>query len=129
MNKVYANKQVVISTDVTEQNFFGDERDLMELLGNLIDNACKYGSGKVSLKVSRDASTQHLLFEVEDNGLGIPKGKRDGVLSRGMRLDSQEAGQGIGLAVVVEIVARYNGEIQISDAQLGGARISVSFPA
>ena len=128
MNKVYANKQVVISTDVTEQNFFGDERDLMELLGNLIDNACKYGSGKVSLKVSRDASTQHLLFEVEDNGLGIPKGKRDGVLSRGMRLDSQEAGQGIGLAVVVEIVARYNGEIQISDAQLGGARISVSFP-
>ena len=128
MNKVYVNKQVVISTDVTEQNFFGDERDLMELLGNLIDNACKYGSGKVSLKVSRDAPTQHLLFEVEDNGLGIPKGKRDGVLSRGMRLDSQEAGQGIGLAVVVEIVARYNGEIQISDAQLGGARISVSFP-
>ena len=50
------------------------------------------------------------------------------MLSRGMRLDSQEAGQGIGLAVVVEIVARYNGEIQISDAQLGGARISVSFP-
>ena len=66
----------------------------MELLGNLIDNACKYGSGKVSLKVSRDAPTQHLLFEVEDNGLGIPKGKRDGVLSRGMRLDSQRSGAG-----------------------------------
>jgi two-component system sensor histidine kinase PhoQ len=70
-----------------------------------------------------------LHFEVEDNGPGIPEENREKVLSRGMRLDSHEKGQGIGLAVVVEIVARYNGNIEVGDAELGGARILVSFPA
>ena len=60
MNKVYADKQVVISTDLADHDFFGDERDLMELLGNLIDNACKYGDGKVLLKVRRDEPAQCL---------------------------------------------------------------------
>jgi len=128
MNKVYADKHVDIAFDVTDQEFFGDERDLMEMLGNLIDNACKYGAGRVQLNVSRDPSDQRLVFEVEDNGPGIPEEKREGVLSRGMRLDSHEAGQGIGLAVVVEIVARYNGTIEIKDSELGGSQISVSFP-
>lgn len=129
MNKVYADKQVDISILAGDEQFFGDERDLMELLGNLIDNACKYGDGQVRLSVGKDSEDQNLLFEIEDNGLGIPLAKREGVLSRGMRLDSQEAGQGIGLAVVVEIVARYNGTIDINDSELGGTRISVSFPA
>jgi two-component system sensor histidine kinase PhoQ len=128
MKKVYADKQIDISVVVGEEEFFGDERDLMELLGNLVDNACKYGDGQVQISVSRDSADQNLMFEIEDNGTGIPLEKREGVLSRGMRLDSQEAGQGIGLAVVVEIVARYNGTIKIKDAALGGTQISVSFP-
>ena len=128
MNKVYADKEVDISFEVGDEEFFGDERDLMELLGNLIDNACKYGDGKVRVYVGSDSSNQLLLFCIEDNGPGIPEENRERVLSRGMRLDSQEAGQGIGLAVVVEIVARYNGTIEINDAELGGTKIQVTFP-
>ena len=65
---------------------------------------------------------------VEDNGPGIPASDRARVLERGLRLDSREAGQGIGLAIVAEIVDRYNGQIVIRDSDLGGARVIVSIP-
>jgi two-component system sensor histidine kinase PhoQ len=65
---------------------------------------------------------------VEDNGPGIPESDRDVVLERGLRLDSREAGQGIGLAIVAEIVDRYHGRIVITNSMLGGARVIVSFP-
>lgn len=129
MKKVYADKQVDITVTAGEETFFGDERDLMELLGNLIDNGCKYGNGHVRVSVDNDAAVQKLRFNIEDDGPGIPLAKRQGVLSRGMRLDSQEAGQGIGLAVVVEIVARYNGKIDIGESNLGGASVTVELPA
>ena len=124
MNKVYPDRRVELVQQAC--TFFGDERDLMELLGNIVDNACKYGQTQVVIHVG-ESVTHGLLVVVEDDGPGIPLARRHEVLQRGARLDSRPVGQGIGLAVVTEITARYQGEIQISDSELGGAHISVQF--
>ena len=128
MEKVYSDKGVSIQLVPGEAQFFGDERDLMEMLGNLVDNACKYSVGLVRITVD-SGEDQRLQMVVEDDGPGIAAADRMKVLSRGARLDSREPGQGIGLAVVVEIVRRYNGHIDIGESALGGARVNVSMPA
>lgn len=128
MEKVYRDKGITIELDVDEAHFFGDERDLMELLGNIVDNACKYGRRKVRVEIRGAEERAAISIVVEDDGDGINKSDRHRVLSRGTRLDSRQAGQGIGLAVVVEIVARYGGDILISESSLGGAKLIVTLP-
>ena len=124
LGRVYQHKGVKIESSISAGAFTADERDIYELLGNLLDNACKYGHLKVALTV--ESKGRRLLIRVEDDGEGIHGLDQQRVLERGMRLDSQEAGQGIGLAVVAEIVERYNGTIKIEDSSLGGASIGVS---
>lgn len=125
IRKVYVDKHISLDTDIEPCEFPGDERDLMELVGNLLDNACKYGDGQVRLFAGiRDDA---VMIQVDDNGAGILPAARAQVLQRGIRLDTREAGQGIGLAVVAEIVSRYSGSILISDSPLGGARVTVTF--
>ena len=121
--RVYQDKGVVIDADIQAENFAGDERDLYELLGNLLDNACKYGGGRVGLAL-RDRA-ERLLIQVDDDGPGIAETDHEQVLRRGARLDTRESGQGIGLAVVAEIVDRYDGKIAIRQAALGGASLQV----
>ncbi len=125
LSKVYQAEQVDLSMVVGDETFYGDERDLMELLGNLLDNACKYGEGTVRLTVF---GGEALLLIVEDDGPGIPKERHGLIMERGTRIDSDTPGQGIGLAVVSEIVARYGGDVEIDDAELGGAKFTVTLP-
>ena len=124
LGKVYQDKEVEIDYQVNHAVFPGDERDLMEMLGNLLDNGCKYG--RRSVRVSElGGHSFHLI--IEDDGPGILEADRERVLERGTRLDAQVKGQGIGLAVVAEIVHRYRGEIDIGRSALGGTRISLQF--
>ncbi|MEE4276849.1 MAG: ATP-binding protein [Halieaceae bacterium] len=126
--KVYAARAIDIRVDVDpEARYRGDERDLMELLGNLLDNACKYAADRVRVRVSRDA-VQGLLILVEDDGEGVSPELRDALLSRGARADTRREGQGIGLAVVRELVADQGGELLIGDSELGGARVELRLP-
>lgn len=128
ISKVYRDKEMSFDIDVEQDaRFFGDERDLMELLGNVLDNACKYGAREVRLGIRPESDVLHIV--VEDDGRGIDVGSREAVLARGARLDSREAGQGIGLAVVAEIVDRYGGVIRIDQSSMGGARVSVQLAA
>ena len=127
LKQVYRYRNVNIETDAEPAVFAGDERDLMEMLGNLLDNACKYGHGEVRVVVRDDGRS--LDVQVEDNGPGIPAADHEQVMQRGIRLDVQEQGQGIGLAVVAEIVGRYRGQIDIGTASLGGARVRLRFNA
>ena len=108
----------------------GDERDIMEIVGNLLENAFKYSRGAVRVEVSSvEGGALKAQIVVEDDGPGIPRALRDEVVRRGKRLDEIEAGQGIGLAVVVELVALYNGSLDISDSRLlGGAKLTVLLP-
>ena len=130
LGRVYSQK--MINTDVMIEAglaFYGEQRDLLELAGNLLDNACKYGDGQVRLSaqaIDETDSRAGLSLEVEDNGPGIADDQREQLLQRGVRGDERVDGHGLGLAIVLEIVGAYNGEIAIGHSQLGGARVSVS---
>lgn len=123
LDKVYSDKAPDFRLVISEVAFPGDARDLMELLGNLMDNACKYGRGRV--RVSALRVDDRLKLVVEDDGDGISDQDRDNILQRGRRLDTQAPGQGIGLAVVAEIVARYRGSVSVEASDLGGAAFIV----
>lgn len=127
MKKVHAEKNLSIEMEVGEEFVFkGDKTDLMELLGNLMDNACKAANSKVLVYAKQTANS--ITIAVEDDGPGIAAHHRHALLYRGKRLDSYQDGQGIGMAVVSDLVAAYQGQLQIQDAALGGAHISVKFP-
>lgn len=103
----------------------GDERDLMEMLGNLLENAFKYTDSKILIRA--DSSTSISIY-LEDDGPGIPPEFREEVLNRGTRADQVQQGQGIGLAVVAELVELYHGSLSISESRWGGAEIRLDLP-
>lgn len=122
--KVYQEKGIVWEISMDEKvGFPGDEGDLMEVLGNLMDNAWKYAGTRV--RVSGEIYRQGMAVHVEDDGAGIPPVLARQVLKRGQRIDEQQPGQGIGLAVVEDIVTAYGGELKIGKSDLGGADVSV----
>lgn len=124
--KVYADKGMhMVRRCPPDTVFQGDERDLMEILGNVLDNAFKYGQSKVVIKLSEPA-TGELCITVEDDGPGIPPGQQVFVMQRGARADTLAAGEGIGLAIVKDIVSSYRGTVSIGGSELGGARVSLN---
>ncbi len=128
MDKVYVDKHLTLTHDIqhNELGFNGDITDLMEILGNVLDNACKAAVKQVKLSVLTNKSK--LLIHIEDDGPGIPKDKREQLLERGTRLDSYKEGQGIGMAVVADLVSAYQGQLEILQSDLGGAKLSLIFP-
>jgi two-component system sensor histidine kinase PhoQ len=128
MDKVYADKNLTLTHDIQQKRigFNGDITDLMEILGNVLDNACKAATRQVTLSVL--TSLSKLQINIEDDGPGIPKNKREQLLERGTRLDSYKEGQGIGMAVVADLVSAYQGQLEISKSSLGGAKLTVVFP-
>lgn len=118
---------VDIQLTIPEGTFFhGDSSDLMEIMGNLIENGCKYGKSK--LEVSAKPNEQGLYIRVEDDGPGIDVELRTEILKRGSRSDTVRLGQGLGLAVVTDILSSYGGELSISSSHLGGACFELVFP-
>ncbi len=112
-----------IDIEYPPQNIFkGDKADLYEILGNIIENACKFSRSKVRIR-DRDG-----IILIEDDGEGIPAAERAEVLERGTRLDRSKPGTGIGLAVAREIVALYDGEIALGSSALSGLEVSIRLP-
>ncbi|MEJ1354558.1 MAG: ATP-binding protein [Candidatus Sedimenticola sp. (ex Thyasira tokunagai)] len=129
LEKVYREKGIRSTTRLDEAAVFpGDEGDLMELLGNLLENAFKYGRSWVAVTVALSESEQRLEIDIWDDGAGIPPDQRQQVLHRGKRADQRLPGQGIGLSVADEIVRLYGGELRIEESVLGGAGIVVVIP-
>jgi two-component system sensor histidine kinase PhoQ len=127
LKKIYRDKGLSINLDVpADIAFIGDEEDLMELAGNLLDNACKYGDGTVT--VTAHLSDQLLTMQVDDNGPGITDTMRNSSMERGKRLDTAMPGQGIGLAVCADIACNYGGKLTIGHSPLGGARFELALP-
>ncbi|PTS86384.1 ATP-binding protein [Pseudomonas sp. HMWF032] len=104
-----------------------DREDLLELLGNLLDNACKWADSQVQLHISCQGEVYQL--SVEDDGPGIEAAQREEVLSRGNRLDEQVTGHGLGLGIVRDIVDAWGGQLQLADSALGGLQVTVTLPA
>jgi two-component system sensor histidine kinase PhoQ len=131
--KVYADKALRMSVAVAPGTAYPiDAGDLLELAGNLMDNACKYGDRAVAVRATPWTAAEWrrpgLVLEFEDDGGGIPPAERARVLARGARADESVTGQGIGLSVAREIAAAYGGTLEIGESRLGGARICVRLP-
>jgi two-component system sensor histidine kinase PhoQ len=127
MKKVYHDKGIEFHSYCDEKlAFLGDKTDLMEILGNVIDNACKACSTCVEINVHFDKG--HILqLEIEDDGPGIPEHRRSELLTRGSRLDTYEAGHGVGMAIVSDLVNAYHGTIEIGNSKFSGARFLIEF--
>lgn len=126
LGKVYRDKPVQVECNIAPGAVFhGEESDLTEVLGNLLDNAFKYGKSRIRVTVTQDR--QELCVQIDDDGNGIDERDRNRVLQRGARADTVTSGQGIGLAVVVDIVSAYGGGISVGHNEWGGARITLSF--
>ncbi len=130
LKKVYREKAIVFAIECDDKaRFFGDEGDLMELLGNVVDNACKWTSDFVRINVQYSVfdDKHSLTIQIEDNGPGIKPELRESILKRGQRIDEQTEGQGIGLSVVAELVNQYQGTITVAGSELGGALFILNF--
>ncbi|AZL67434.1 MULTISPECIES: ATP-binding protein [Pseudomonas] len=124
--KVYRDKRVEVSLDIPAQARVPMEQGaLLELLGNLLENAYRLCLGQV--RVSLHEAPGLLELCVEDDGPGVPPDQRERILERGERLDSQHPGQGIGLAVVKDIIDSYDAELSLGDSPLGGAAFRIAF--
>ncbi|WP_191486678.1 ATP-binding protein [Pseudomonas sp. FEN] len=103
-----------------------DREDLLELLGNLLDNACKWADARVCLSIVEVSAGYRL--GIEDDGPGIPPQSRAQVFSRGARLDEQIRGHGLGLGIVRDIVEAWGGDLRLSSSPLGGLLVTVDVP-
>ena len=126
LQTAYAERSITVSQELPAELLArGDERDFMEILGNLLENAFKYTESRIRISTLDGPGVG---LQIDDDGPGIEPELRSQVTRRGARADEVQAGQGIGLSVVAELVTLYHGELLISDSDLGGARIRVVLP-
>lgn len=129
LERVFRAKGVVIDwRGADELNFRGERQDLQEILGNVLENACKWCQRRVRVE-ARPAGEGRLSVVIEDDGPGLPADQRDDALRRGARLDESAPGTGLGLSIVDELVRAYGGRLALEDAQLGGLRVEIELPA
>ncbi|MDD0842874.1 ATP-binding protein [Pseudomonas sp. Gutcm_11s] len=127
LDKVYRDKRVQVIRDLPANLQVPMERDaLLELLGNLLENAYRLCLEQIRVSARQDEGGYELV--VEDDGPGVPASQRERILKRGERLDSQHPGQGIGTAVVVDILDSYDGQLLLEDSALGGACFRIRLP-
>ncbi|MCE9787175.1 sensor histidine kinase [Shewanella chilikensis] len=125
--KVYRDKQVKFSAEIEEElQFPGNQGDLMELFGNLMENAFRLCISTVRVTAGYQGNKLQIL--VEDDGPGVDESLKQKIIQRGVRADTQSPGQGIGLAVCNEIVSSYGGILSIEDSALEGACFRIQIP-
>jgi signal transduction histidine kinase len=127
MRRLHAGRELTIDTNVSPAHEIrGQREDLDEMLGNLLDNACKWARSRVVISSSIDDA--HLVILVDDDGPGLDPSMRARVLQRGVRADQQVRGSGLGLAIVSDLVELYGGSITLETSPLGGTRARLQLP-
>ena len=126
--KLHAGRALEITSSVAPQLCARVQReDLDEILGNLLDNACKWAKCRIVLEASR--IDDRLVLTLDDDGPGLARELRAVVLERGVRIDEAARGSGLGLAIVRDLAELYGGSISLDDSPLGGLRARVSLAA
>lgn len=127
LKTLYADRHLEYTTTLKQDGIrYGDREDMLELLGNLLDNASKWAARHVHLTAALDGD---LNISVEDDGPGIPDPVQDSLTTRGIRFDESKQGHGLGLSIIQDIVSQYGGNISFSTStELGGLKVSISLP-
>ncbi len=125
MNKLNEDKDLSIFVNSNSDDIFfnGDRQDLQEIVGNLIDNACKWARSEVRVDVSAD--DQEIIISIEDDGVGLNPSKYEMAIKRGVKLDEITPGSGLGLSIVNDLVLLYGGSIGFDKSKLGGLAVLV----
>jgi signal transduction histidine kinase len=134
MEKTHREKAVTTDLEMPAQaRFRGEQQDLEEMVGNLLDNAFKWAQSRVSVEVMCErpepvAERQIVRIIVDDDGPGLTPAQRDQVARRGRRLDETKPGSGLGLSIVVELAGLYGGGLTLGTAPIGGLRADLVLP-
>ncbi|MDA0338636.1 MAG: ATP-binding protein, partial [Proteobacteria bacterium] len=128
LDRIHADRRLSITISGGERlNFRGERQDFDEVLGNLMDNACKWATSKVHVSVEKQQAV--LVFSVEDDGPGISDEQQQTALGRGKRLDEAVSGSGLGLSIVKDIAGLYGGGVFLGRSSLGGLKVELTLPA
>jgi signal transduction histidine kinase len=130
LERIFRDRNVEIDWRAPEDLcFLGERQDLMEMIGNVLENACKYGGGRIRAVAAADIHDgRRLSLVIEDDGPGLPDGRREEVLRRGARLDESAPGSGLGLSIVDELARAYGGSVALSKSVWGGLRVTLELP-
>ena len=134
MEKIHHHRGVVIDIDAAEgARFRGEQQDLEEMVGNLVDNACKWAQSRVAVEVFSEKPDPRddrrvVRIVVDDDGPGLSPQQREQVARRGRRLDETKPGSGLGLSIVVELASLYGGGLTLGTAPIGGLRAELVVP-
>jgi signal transduction histidine kinase len=133
MEKTHHDRNLAIALDLpAEARFRGERQDLEEMVGNLVDNACKWASSRIAIEVLTDEPApgrDNVRIVVDDDGPGLTPAEREQVAQRGLRLDESKPGSGLGLSIVVELADLYGGALNLGTAPIGGLRAELVLPA
>jgi signal transduction histidine kinase len=135
MEKIHRDKGIAIDVKADDHaRFRGERPDLEEMIGDLVDNACKWAASRVSIEVVCErpdpaSERQIVRIMVDDDGRGLSPSEREQVAKRGRRLDETKPGSGLGLSIVVELAALYGGGLALGAAPSGGLRAELVLPA
>jgi signal transduction histidine kinase len=133
MEKTHHDKHLATELDLPpEARFHGEQQDLEEMVGNLVDNAYKWATSRVAIEVGLERpepERQILRIVVDDDGPGLTPAEREQVARRGRRLDESKPGSGLGLSIVVELATLYGGALNLGTAPIGGLRAQLVLPA
>jgi signal transduction histidine kinase len=133
MAKTHHGKDLAVALDLPgEARFRGEQQDLEEMVGNLVDNAFKWGSARVGIEVGLEQpepGRNVVRIMVDDDGPGLSPSEREQVARRGRRLDETKPGSGLGLSIVVELAALYGGALNLGNSPIGGLRAELVLPA
>jgi signal transduction histidine kinase len=125
--RLYADRRLAIDVRAHPAHIVRVQReDLDEMLGNLLDNACKWARSRVVIESAVVNGTVRIM--VDDDGPGLAVELRERVLERGVRADEKAAGSGLGLAIVRDLAEMYQGSIELSESSLGGLRAALTLP-
>jgi len=129
MRQLYADRQldIVLAPHPPDLCFRGEQHDFQEMLGNLLDNACKWAQRRVQITAGQDGP--QLAIHVDDDGAGIADTERERIFKRGVRMDEQRPGSGLGLDIVRDLACTYGGDVRARTSPLGGLRVTLLLPA
>jgi len=128
LERIHSDRAIEIAVHQQDERiaFRGERQDLEEMVGNLMDNACKYAASRVDVSTAR--SDHQLVVMIDDDGVGLPVAQRAEAMGRGRRLDQTSPGSGLGLAIVSDIAGLYGGRLQLDESPEGGLRAALTLP-